>query len=178
VLMDMWQVGAPLVAVLLAVAMTNARFLPMVMTLTPILREPQDARGRDYLAAHLIAMTSWAVCMRRCPELPPAERLPYLAGFSLTCIAVGMTAGAVGYLIADAIPPVVQYGLLFLAPVYFFVILVGEARSRLAAIALACGGPAGPLLHLVTPQWSVLFAGVAGGTLAFAIHTMLERRHG
>jgi len=122
-------------------------------------------------------MTSWAVCMRRCPELPRAERLPYLAGFSLTCIVVGMIAGAVGYLVAGAIPPAVQFALLFLAPVYFFVMLVGEARSRLAAIALACGGPAGPLFHLVTPQWSVLLAGVAGGTVAYGIHTMLERRN-
>jgi len=176
VLMDMWQVGAPLVAVLLAVAMANARFFPMVLTLMPLLRDPQHTRGRLYAAAHFISMSSWTVCMQRCPQLPPGERLPYLIGFASACIAVGMLAGAVGYLIADAIPPAVQFGLLFLAPVYFFVMLIGEARSQIAALALACGGPAGPLLHLVAPQWSLLLAGVAGGTLAFAIHTMLERR--
>jgi predicted branched-subunit amino acid permease len=168
-------VGAPLIAVLLAVAMANARFMPMVLTLMPLLRESQQSYGRLYTAAHFISMSSWTVCMQRCPQLPPAERLPYLIGFAGACIAVGMLAGAVGYLIADAIPPVVQFGLLFLAPVYFFVMLVGEARSRIAALALVCGGPAGPLLHLVTPQWSLLLAGVAGGTLAFVIHTLLER---
>jgi predicted branched-subunit amino acid permease len=176
VLMDMWQAGAPLVAVLLAVTMTNARFLPMALTLSPLLRDPAHARGSYYATAHFIAMTSWTVCMRRCPELPPPERLPYLAGFSIVCIAVAMVAGALGYVIAGAIPPAVQFGLLFLAPVYFFVMLVGEVRSRVAAIALACGGPAGPLLYLVTPQWSVLAAGFAGGTLAFVIHKSLEHR--
>jgi hypothetical protein len=52
-----------------------------------------------------------------------------------------------------------------------------EIRSRIAAIALACGGIAGPLVYTVTPQWSVLIAGFAGGTLAFAIHKLLGRAH-
>jgi hypothetical protein len=61
--------------------------------------------------------------------------------------------------------------------VYFFVFLIVEIRSRIAAIALACGGIAGPLVYTVTPQWSVLIAGFAGGTLAFAIHKLLGRAH-
>ena len=67
--------------------------------------------------------------------------------------------------------------MVFLAPVYFVVFLIVEIRTRMVAVALACGGLAGPLLYLVTPQWSVLIAGFAGGTLAFAIHKMLERKH-
>ena len=65
--------------------------------------------------------------------------------------------------------------MVFLAPVYFVVFLIVEVRTRLVAIALACGGIAGPLLYLVTPQWSVLLAGFVGGTLAFALHRTLER---
>jgi predicted branched-subunit amino acid permease len=81
----------------------------------------------------------------------------------------------VGFLVADSIPAVLQIGLVFLAPVYFFVFLIVEVRSRLTGIAIACGGIAGPLFYLVTPQWSVLIAGFAGGTLAYAIHRTLER---
>ena len=53
---------------------------------------------------------------------------------------------------------------------------VSEARSRLAGIALACGGLAGPLFYVLTPQWSVLVAGFAGGTLAFMLNKSLERK--
>lgn len=48
-------------------------------------------------------------------------------------------------------------------------ILVGEVRSRMTAVALACGAFSGPLLYLVNAQWSVLLSGFAGGTLAYLI---------
>lgn len=176
VLMDMWQIGAPMIAVVLAVTLTNARFLPMALTLMPVLRDRSHPSALYYLTAQFIAMTSWAVCMRRCPEMPGPARLYFFSGFSLACIVAGAIAAAVGYLIAGSIPPEIRLGLAFLTPVYFFVILIGEVQSRLAAIALACGAVAGPLLYLLTPQWSVLAAGFAGGTIAFLINKSVLRR--
>ena len=176
VMIDMWQIGAPTIAVALAMMLTNARFLPMSLTLMPILRDHSHPRGHYYFAAHFISMTSWAVCTRRCPEMAPAARLPYFVGFSGTCIAVSAACGAFGYLIAGSIPPGVQLGLVFLPTVYFFVILIGDVQTRLAAIALACGGTAGPLFYLLTPQWSVLAAGFTGGTIAFVIQKILAVR--
>jgi predicted branched-subunit amino acid permease len=155
--------------------LANARFLPMTLTLMPLLRDRSHPQWRYYFAAHLIAMTSWAVCMRRFPAMPRAERLSYLAGFTLTCMAVSLVAVVTGYLIAGSIPAPIQIGLLFLTPVYFCVLLIGEAQGRLAAIALACGGLAGPLFYLLSPQWSVLLAGFAGGSVAFAIHKALRK---
>lgn len=70
-----------------------------------------------------------------------------------------------------------RVGLAFLAPVYFFVLLIGEARSALAVWALACGALAGPLIYMASPQWSVLLSGVLGGTLAYFIHKRY-RSHG
>lgn len=177
VLMDMWHIGAPMIAVVLAVTLINARFLPMALTMMPVLRDRSHPQSRYYLTAHFIAMTSWAVCMRRCPEMPGPGRLYYFSGFSLACMAVAAITGALGYLIAGSIPPGIRLGLVFLTTVYFFVILIGEVHSRLAAIALACGAVAGPLLYLLTPQWSVLAAGFAGGTIAFLVDKSLRRRN-
>lgn len=178
VMVDMWQFGAPMIAIVLAVTLANARFLPMAITLLPVIRDPDQPRWYYYIAAHGVAMTSWVISMRRCPEMPVAERMAYFAGFSFACIVVSAVAGAVGYLLADSIPATIRIGLVFLAPVYFFVFLVGEARSRLARIALACGGLAGPLCYVLTPQWSVLAAGFVGGTAAFALNKSLERNVG
>jgi predicted branched-subunit amino acid permease len=175
VMVDMWQLGAPLIAILLAVMLTNARFLPMAVTLLPVIRHRDHRPWHYYAAAQGIAMSSWAICMRRCPEMADEQRLAYLCGLSCGFITVSLCAGAVGYYIAESIPAVLQIGMIFLAPVYFFVFLIVEIRSRLAAIALACGGIAGPLVYMVTPQWSVLIAGFAGGTLAFCIHKFLGR---
>lgn len=174
-LIEMWQIGAPLIAIVLAVMLTNARFLPMTVTLFPLLHSRSHARWTYYLAAQGVAMSIWVLCMRRCPDMPAAQRLPYFAGLSSVLIAVSAGAGVLGFLVADSIPAIMQIGLVFLAPVYFFVFLIVEVRSRLAAIAIACGGLAGPLFYVLTPQWSLLAAGFAGGTVAFAIHKFMGR---
>ena len=176
VMVEMAQLGAPLFAIVITVALTNARFLPMTITLLPTIRARTPSPWYYYLVAHCVAMTSWAICMRRCPDMPVAERIPYFVGLSCTCIVAASVAGATGYLIAALIPPLVQIGLVFLTPVYFFVILFGDVQSRLGGIALACGGVMGPLCYLVTPQWSVLVGGIAGGTLAFFIFRALEKK--
>jgi predicted branched-subunit amino acid permease len=176
-MIDMWQLGAPAIAIALAVMLTNARFLPMTVTLLPVLHARGRAPWKYYLAAQGIAMSSWMVCMRRCPDMPAAHRLPYFAGLTCALMAVSIGAGVFGFLVAESIPALMQIGLVFLAPVYFFVFLIVEVRSRLAAIAIACGGVAGPLFYLLTPQWSVLLAGFVGGTLAFAIHKILGHMH-
>ena len=175
VMVDMWQIGAPLIAILLAVMLTNARFLPMTVTLMPVIRHRAHRAWVYYAVAQCVAMSSWVICMRRGPEMPEEERVAFLCGLAFGFIAVGVCAGSVGYYIAESIPAVLQIGMVFLAPVYFVVFLIVEIRGRLTAIALACGGIAGPLFYLVTPQWSVLLAGFIGGTLAFAIHKSLER---
>jgi len=176
VMVDMWQLGAPTIAIVLAVMLTNARFLPMTVTLMPTLRHRDHRTWVYYLAAQCIAMSSWVIGMRRAPEMPARERIAYLCGLAAGFIAIGVCAGTVGYYIAESIPQVLQIGMVFLAPTYFFVFLIVEVRTRLVAISLACGGIAGPLLYLVTPQWSVLLAGFIGGTLAFALHRALEHR--
>lgn len=177
VMVDMWQLGAPTVAILLAVMLTNARFLPMTVTLMPVIRHRGHRPWVYYAAAQCVAMSSWIICMRRGPEMRPEERIAFLYGLAAGFISIGVCAGAVGYYIAESIPAVLQIGMVFLAPVYFVVFLIVEIRTRLVAIALACGGLAGPLLYLLTPQWSVLIAGFVGGTLAFAIHKTLGRKH-
>ena len=177
VLLDMWQAGAPLIAVILAVSLANARFLPMTMTLMPMLRDDSHPTWRYYLAAHLVAMVAWVACMRRCPGMPARERLHFFMGFGTVCVVSCAVMVAIGYLIADAIPQQLQIGLVFLSPLYFFVIMAGEVRSRLMALALGCGAVAGPLCQLYSPQWGVLMAGVGGGSVAFLILKATSSKH-
>ena len=178
VMVDMWQIGAPTIAILLAVTLTNARFLPMTVTVMSVIRDRGHPEWIYYVAAQCVAMSSWIICMRRGPELPARERVAYLGGLAAGFIAIGVVAAVVGYYIAESIPPVMQIGMVFLAPVYFIIFLIVEVRTRLVAIALACGGIAGPLLYLLTPQWSVLLAGFIGGTLAYALQRKLGRTRG
>ena len=181
VLLEMHASGAPGYLTVLAVMLTSARFLPMAMTLMPVIRHPRYSRAAVYLGAQVIAMTGWAWAMRACRDMPHVARFPYFIGFAAACWAAGILATALGYYLAGGFSETVRLGFVFLAPVYFFVILIGDARTALAAAALACGALAGPLMHLVSPQWSVLLAGLVGGTLAYFLqkgYGKHERRDG
>ena len=177
VLLEMHAGGAPGLLTVLAVALTSARFLPMAMTLMPVVRHPRYSRACIYLGAQVIAMTGWAWAMRACRDMPQGDRYPYFAGFGAACWVAGIVATAVGYALAGSFSETVRLGFVFLAPVYFFVILIGDARTTLAVCALGCGALAGPIMHALSPQWSVLLAGLAGGTVAYALQRAC-RRHG
>jgi len=169
ILVEMYTVGAPLVATVLAAMLSSARFLPMTLTLMPMMRHARY-RGWHYLvAAQLLSLTGWAMAMARFADIETARRLPWFFGFTLVCIAASAAATAIGFAVAEAITPLVKIGLVFLAPTYYLLILLGSVRDRATAYALACGAVAGPLAYLVAPEWGVLIAGLGGGTLAFLL---------
>src|SRR5690606_10853735 len=161
--------GASLAVILLAVALTNARLLPMTVVLMPLLRSPGRPRWHYYLTAHLVAITGWTHAMRRFPSLPPEARLPHYLGFGLVLWSSTLATTAFGFGLADLVPQSVTLGLVFLNPIYFMLIFVADFRQTGRALALGFGAVAGPLLHLVDPDWGLLATGLIAGTAAFLI---------
>ena len=173
VMIEMFRAGAASLLIVVAVALTAMRFLPMTVSFMPLLREPRHRPWHLYAASHVLAMTNWALCLGRVRELPLPQRMPYFLGFALTNWVVCMTTTLVGYFLVDSFPPIVNRGLVLISPLYFLIILSGEYRNRLASGALLLGAVLGPLLYRVTPEWSILAAGLIGGTLAYVV---LRRR--
>lgn len=177
-LVELYAAGASVLVIALAVALTNARLLPMTVTLMPLLRHPGTARWRYYLAAHFVAVTGWAIAMQRCPGLPAEQRLPFFLGFTVTLWSVTLAATAAGFLIADALPDSLSLELVFLNPLCFMLIFAADLGVRPRALALGFGALAGPLLHLLSPDWGLLLTGLVAGTAAFLVDRAWERRHG
>ena len=170
-MLEMSLSGTLVTAIVITVGLTAARFLPMAVTLMPMMRSGQagsrQPSWRLYAAAQLLAMTGWAACMRRFPDLAPPLRLAWFSGFALTNWIVCLAATLAGYGLAESLPPLVRQGLVFVGPLYFLLILTGETRTRQGIVALACGAVVGPAVHLAAPQWSVMIGGLLGGTLAW-----------
>jgi len=178
VLMEMQAAGTALAATLLAVSLSAARFFPMSLTLMPLLRRGGTVRRlwQFLLAAQLVSMTTWAVAIRRFEDDDLADlesRWQYFIGFSAVCIGSAAICAVIGQLLIGALPPLARFGLALLTPLYFFVTLVGEARSLSSVVALASGAVVALALHPVAPGWSLLGAGFIGGTAAF----LLQRAH-
>ena len=169
IMIEMAIAGAPFIAIVLAVAFSASRFLPMTVTLMPRLRKPGVPGWCYYVVAHLLAMMSWAVAMRRFPKLPPEERLPFFIGFTVTMWLAATACTAFGYTLAGGLPPLVRLAFVFATPLYFILILTSDLSDRMSVLALACGAIAAPLLHLVWPSWGLVGGGVIGGTLGYLL---------
>jgi len=170
VMLEMHAADAAVVATMLAVSLSAARFLPMTLTLMPMMRgEKRRSLWRVLFAAQLVSMTTWAVTMRRFNGMPVEERWHYFLGFSAVCMSAALVSAMVGQFLIGALPPLARYGLALLTPLYFFVTLVGEARDRSTFAALACGAATALILHAMAPGWSLLGAGLIGGTAAWLL---------
>lgn len=168
-MVELYAVGATLAVLAVAVGLSAMRLLPMTLSLVPQFREARVPRWRLYLTAHFIAITGWAMTMRIAPRMPAGERLAFFTGLTLMLWISTILCTAIGYYIPDLLPERVTLALLFLNPLYFLLIFIGDLRQRSRILALAFGAVLGPPLFLVEPDWSLLFAGLIGGTAAFLI---------
>ncbi len=168
-LVELYAVGAPIAVIALAVWLTNARLLPMTVTLMPYLNEAGTARWKLLIAAHWIAVTGWAEAMRSFPTMPAEGRYPFFVGMSLVLWGSCIVATGLGYFIAALVPFHISLGLVFLNPIYFMLVFSSDLANRGRTLALVFGAVAGPLVHLVTAEWSLLIAGLAAGSLGFAL---------
>ena len=176
ILVEMHTLGAPFFAVLLTAVLSGARFLPMTVILAPLLYEARSRPLHQYAAAHFISMTGWAWAMARFPAMPPEHRLGYFFGFTAILMASALGSTALGYLAGDLLPPMAKLSFVFMSPMYFLLLLAGGQNDARGYLAIVAGAVAGPLAHFAAPQWSVLFAGLAGGTLAYFAHRALKRK--
>jgi predicted branched-subunit amino acid permease len=175
-LVELVATGAGLAGLIFAVALTNARLMPMTVTLVPVLSHGRWPRRLYYFAAHFIAVTAWTVTMQRYPEIPRERRLPFFIAFGLTLWSLSMLGTLAGYFLVGMVPPAVGLGLVFLNPIYFMLMFVADFRLPARALALTFGAIAGPLLQFLGSEWGLLAAGLLGGSAAFAAEELRRRR--
>lgn len=164
---EMIALGASAWLAAIAAAITAARFLPMTLTVLPQIPREHQSRFR-YLTVHLLALTSWAVAMRDFPKIEPQYRQSYLIGLSAACYGCAIPGTFLGYLLAGQVPLPVTLALLFVNPLFFFLTFL-EVRPSANRLALILGAPIGVGVHLLYPDYSILAAGLVGGSLAFLI---------
>ncbi len=176
-MVELYAVGAPVVAVVLAASAANARFLPMVLSVMPLINEGVAKRRWRYAIAHFMSLNPWAALMREGPRMNPALRGPYFAGFAAICFGAALVGTAAGFLLAGTLPRDVTLSLVFLNPVFFTLVFV-DVREWGLVVAVMLGAVAGPAFHLVSSDWGLILTGAVAGTLAYLWDRRLRGRHG
>lgn len=167
ILADQLGRGASIVAAAFAVTLTSVRLLPMVVTISPMLRDNRGRRWREVLAVHFVAVTAWIEGNRRLGPLPAALRLSHFLGFGTTFMLFTAMGAAIGYSLAGSMPVALTAALLFFTPSYFMLSMLATARADSDKLAVVLGVVIGPLVYLVAPDLDLLVAGLGGGTIAY-----------
>lgn len=163
-------VGAALPALAVVIGLSSIRFLPMTISLLPLLRRPGQGIALQLLIAHFVAITVWTESLRRLPSMPVEERLAYYFGFATTTIGVSALLTGLGYVLAGTVPVPVGAGLLFLPPVFFTMTLSAGARTVADWGAIVLGFALAPVFTgLIGRDFDLLATGIVGGTAAYLV---------
>ena len=171
---EMMALGASAWLAGLAAMITAARFLPMTLTVLPQIPAEHQCRFR-YLTVLMLALTSWAVAMLDFPKFEPLFGQAYLIGMSAACYGCAIPGTFIGYLLAGQVPLPLTLALLFVNPLFFFLTFF-EVKPVANRMALFLGATVGVSVYLISPDYSILAAGLVGGSLAYGLNRAREHR--
>lgn len=166
--------GAAPLETALAVGVSSARLLPMVISLLPLIRRPQTPPRALILPAHLVAVSIWIEALRLLPRLSREARIPFANSVGLGFMAAAQVGTLIGYYLATSLPPLLSAGLLFLTPVSFLISTTRNCRLMSDWLALGFGLVLGPLMAVWQVGLDLLWTGIVGGSLAYGIHRLRE----
>ncbi|WP_370688202.1 AzlC family ABC transporter permease [Flavimaribacter sediminis] len=170
--------GASLPAAAIAVGLSSMRLMPMVTVLIPEIRSKSTPTWKLLFLSHFIAVTTWVYTMQNVRDIPENGRLPFFAGFGITMTCANVVLVAVLYGVIDRLPEMVAGALFFLTPIYFITSIWASARTPEVYFAMVAGLILGPIFHHLTPGYSILVAGIAGGIVAFALERTIRKFRG
>jgi hypothetical protein len=87
-------------------------------------------------------------------------------------MSTAVACGFVGYYLAASLPPLLSAMLLFMTPMSFLISTTRGAQVMVDRLALAFGLLLGPLLVYFRVELDLMWTGVIGGTLAYAVHRL------
>ena len=114
----------------------------------------------------------WVESLRLLPAVPREWRIPYCNGLGAGYMTIATTFGFVGFYLAAGLPPLFAGTLLFLTPMSFLMSTARNARMMVDRLALALGLMLGPLLTYLQVGLDLMWAGLIGGTVAYAVHRL------
>lgn len=168
--------GATLPAAFIAVTLSSARLMPMVIAIVPEMRSKTSNIWKLLFLSHFVAVTAWVISMERFKEVPIEGRASFFLGLVLVInILIQITVTFV-FLWADSFPAELLGALFFLTPVYFLLSLWGSAREVTGRLALLAGLGAGPIFYNLIPGFDLLATGFVGGTISYLIGRIWRKR--
>ncbi len=160
-------VNGTLLNILIAVFLTNARLYPMTVNLVPVIRQKNRPRWHYYFLAHFIAVTSWVYMLSNYNKISKENRFSFFLGLGATLWVLSTISTVIGFYTAGIISKKIFVAIIFLNPIYFMCMIVSVLNKLHIILTVFLSIILAPILFLVTPDWSVLLAGVISGIISY-----------
>lgn len=167
VFVDQIARGAGVAAAGFLVALTAIRFVPMTVSIVPLLRGRRTRWWQITGAVHFMAITTWVEGQRHLRDVDPDDRLAYFVGLGIGVFVFTSSGTAIGFFGAAELGPVLAAALLFMTPIYFLLALLGPTATRVDLTAVVFGAVLGPIMYLAVPGFDLLLTGLIGGSAAY-----------
>ena len=167
VMAESFLVGASLVNIFIGVWLVNARLFPMAVSMFPLLKSKKQPKWKYYISCHFLAVSSWLIMKKDYRKINLDNRIDFWMGIGTATWSIAIFSTTLGYLVSDYLSKDMMIGLAIVNPIYFFCMLLGTMRNIAIGTSVILGTILGPLFYLVSPEWCILYGGVAAGIVAF-----------
>lgn len=167
-MVDLSATGQPVMAIIFACSLANARFLPMVVSFLPMISHRDTTFRQLVVDAQMLSINSWAMCMRAFPGIDQKYRHRYYFVFASTILLAALVGTMVGHLGSLIMPHALVLGLIFASPLFFALVLFA-VPSYSYRLAMIVGCIIMPLMHYWLPSFDLLLTGLIGGSVAFLV---------
>ncbi len=159
--------GASIVNIFLAVWLVNFRLYPMTVSLFPLLEHKSQPKWKYYLSCHFLAVSSWLIAKDSYKKINPKYRIDFWIGIGIGTWTTAVIMTIIGFFVADLFNKNMLIGLAIVNPIYFFCMMIGAMKKLSISISVILGTVLGPVIFLFSDEWSLLFAGLIAGSVAF-----------
>jgi len=160
------------------VTLSSVRFLPMVAAILPVMRRPGVRQRHLVLPMHLTAISVWVEGMRLLPLMPVERRIAFYNGLGTGLMSGAVIGGAIGFVLAAKLPPLLSAALLFFTPMAILMSSARNSRTLLDGLAFALGLVVGPIVAAQKIGLDLMWTGLIAGTIAYGVHRLREARRG
>ena len=169
VMAESFLVGASLINIFIGVWLVNARLFPMAVSMFPLLKSKKQPKWKYYISCHFLAVSSWLIMKKDYRKINLDNRIDFWMGIGTATWSIAIFSTILGYLVSDYLSKDMMIGLAIVNPIYFFCMLLGTMKNIAIGTSVILGTILGPLFYLVSPEWCILYGGVAAGIIAFFV---------
>ncbi len=161
--------GGSLLNIFLAVLLTNGRLYPMTVNITPVIRNQNVSKWKQYLTSHFIAVTSWFNMFAVHQNIKQEDKFDYFVGLGGFLWANSVVCTIAGYLFSNVVSHEILVGMVFINPMYFLIMTVSNLKEKMMICSVLLGVSLSIILNSFIPGWSVLVAGILAGSIGYIL---------